>query len=489
MTITFTPGTLPVAPTPLPNTCFGFYTDPAFTNRAVLFPTYLNSSGICTLSQPNVTYFTDIQVVTDQRQPSTRTVNFPVAGAGSLVLDGNVEATNLNTLNSGPSDLQSAIFSLIDTVLFSQPGTSIPIATMDTNLQNDKLIGKYYTKGTLKLPQTMTSGQYYDQSNNPQPYSTWGYVTFTFAIPLAGNTVTVNFNIFIDNKLWASQYPYSEVLAIVPPMDWTPLINNDLTQSTNTVVASAEDIMDRAVAMSNPQLSQMAATGSLVYHYTAVGPNNAWNVLTPFGVLYKGQKPSTQQINAALRTEMANSGVGNQASWTSRFPGVFASGRFYLVPMWDQTVVTNGVQTYTDMINTQTALTKAGNVFSSLSTSQIQADGTIFTSPYNFIPVVAFRDPENDPSANVPSISAVHPTYQPAARDNYVFQQMTAATQQFSSTLIDVLSQLSGQTPADGSVYQSVTELGIMSIVFVVGTYEYCVVSPSSYNLAQGVYQ
>ena len=481
----FQPGTLPVLPTPLADTCYAFYSDPAFKDRSAPFPTYLKSGGLCTLSQTASTFFTSMENLVDPRDPTGRVISFPQAGAGSLLMDGNIEATNLGYLGSATADLREALFNLIDQVGLAQSSLTDTTAQLDAQLTADKQVGQYYVKGSLRLPKQQAAGSYYDSSNKAQTYSTWGQITFGWNFPVTGGTTTVTFHIFLDCNTWISDYPYSEVLSIVPPLDWSPLLSADLSVVTTLSIAGSEDVMDRAVSMISSQLEAQSGTGAFVYHFNAVGPSKAWTVACPFGVVYKGQQPTVQQIRAALRTEMANSGVGTEASWSARFPGVFAIGRYYLVPLWDATTNLGDRQIYSGMIQPNDAIAKVGNVFPAVSATVLNTEGYFITSPYDLIQLMAFRDPNNDPASQIGLLPTLIPSYQTLARDNYLFAQMDQNSQAFSSALIDSLSVLSGQTPDDADLYQQVTELGITTVLFTVGSIEYAVVSPDTYNAAQ----
>lgn len=489
MSGSFATGSFPVAAQPYSNTCYAFYSDPAFRDRSTPYALYGASGGVCTLSQTGWTFFTTLARIDDPRDPTTRKVSFPEQGAGSLLFDGTLEKSNLNLIESADASLMQAIFSLIDQVGLSTNSLTATTAVLDAQLTADATVGKYYVAGSLKLTKDQQTGNYYDANNKPQTYTTWGDITVTLNVPSGTTTTPIVFHFIMADATWRTDYPYSEIVQVLPSMDWQDLLTGDLSTMTANTLSTVTTLMGQAVSLFSPQMLQWSVTDGLVFNFNAIGPSKAWVESVPFGILYKGQTPSVQQIRDAVQRAMANSGIGTQTDWQNRFPGVFALGRYYLVPMWDMTATLPNRQIYTAFMDAPAMWQKVANIFSNMTTTTLSTEARTFTSPYNLIQLLSFRDPTNDASANIKQITEIHPTYQCVSRDSGMFPLMDASTQTFSSSLIDALSILSGQTPSDSDLYQTVTEMGITSVIFVVDQIEYAVISPTTYNAAQELYQ
>lgn len=464
---------------------YAYLCDPAFTNYSTPLPNYLkNNGGIGNISQVGLSYFLDVSILTDTRDPNSRTVAIPHTRSGSLLFDGEFDEDATTLLNAVPNATLQAIFELTDKVFFNQ-SQSTQTSDVDKSLTADSNIAKIYVPGSLKLPEDQVSGQYYDAQGQSHPFSTWSYLICDLQIPSGSTTVTQTFHIFCEDMAWRKYYPHSTIMSITPPISYNDLLNLPLNTAQANELVTATNTMNLAMQnFSGPQ-SQETATGGMVFPLKAIGPNSLWTVVTPWGILYKGQQPSVTQIRQYIKKNVEASGVGTPDQWKARFPDLYIIGRYYIVPFWDITYQMTDSVIYKGIAKDKSLLQKVEAMFPSLDATYISGNVEYFTSPYDLIRCASILDSQSQQV--LPALGDIHPTYREVNTDDPSFSYMDQSTQSFSSNLIKCLAIWSGAS--SDPLYIKATENGINYISYTINEIEYVVISPDSYNSAQRTYQ
>lgn len=464
---------------------YAYLCDPAFTNQNTPLPNFLNDNiNIGNISQVGLSYFLDVSVLSDKRDPSTRNVSIPHTKNGYLLLDGEYDTSSSTLISSIPQSTIDALFKLTDTVFFNQ-STTASTKDVDNVLISDNQISSIYVPGSLKLPETQVNGTYYDTTGKSQPFTTWSYLICDLKLPSGSTSVTQTFHIFCEDSSWKKNYPNSTIMSVTPPMEFSDLLSLPLNTAQANELAIATNTMNLAMKnFSGPQ-SRETATGGLVFSLKAKGPNGLWEVLTPWGILYKGQTPSVTQIRKYIRNTVENSGVGTPDQWKARFPDLYIVGRYYLIPFWDNTYSMSDSTIYRGIVKDSDLINKIENLFPSLDQKFITNNVEYLMSPYDLISIGAVFDPQS--LQQLPSLKDLHPTYRSVDSDDSSFSYMGKDTQLFSANLIQCLSIFSGASK--NPLYIVTHENGLEYIAYSINEIEYVVISPNCYNTAQRSFQ
>lgn len=464
---------------------YAYLTDPAFIKRNTSLPNYLkNNGGIGQISQVSLSYFLDVSVLSDTRDSTKRTVTIPHTTNGDLLFDGEFDSSATSLLENATSDVINSIFELTDAVFFSEHA-STATADIDKALSGNADIARVYVAGSIKLPENQVTGNYYDDSGNTISFTTWPYLICDLNLPVGTTTVTQTFHIFCEDSAWRKGYPNSTIMSVTPPVSYSDLLSLPLNTAQANELTTATTTMNLAMAnFSGPQ-SMETATGGMVFSLRAVGSNNTWVVNTPWGILYKGQQPTVTQIREAIKSACENSGVGTIDQWKSRFPDLYIIGRFYIIPFWDMTYQLSDSLIYKGIVKETAMLKKLDNLFPALGMENIENAVEYFSSPYNYIHLASIMDPGSLQKLN--DLNEIHPTYRSVSADEPSFSYMDKSTQEFSTGIIQCLSIFS--KASSNSLYTPYTENGLTYIPFSINEIEYAVISPDTYNSAQGVYQ
>lgn len=464
---------------------YAYLIDPAFNKRNTALPNYLkNNGGIGQISQVGLSYFLDVSVLSDSRDSTKRVVNIPHATNGSLLFDGEFDSDATTLLQSATQDVINSMFELTDLVFFGSH-SSTSTADVEKSLLANSVIAKTYVTGSLKLPENQVTGNYYDDNGDTVSFTTWPYLICDLNIPVGTTVVAQTFHIFCEDKAWRVGYPHSTIMSVTPPMNYSDLLSLPLNTAQANELTTATNTMNLAMAnFSGPQALE-TATGGMVFSLRAIGPNGTWTVNTPWGVLYKGQQPTVTQIRGAIKTACETSGVGSVDQWKSRFPDLYIIGRFYIIPFWDMIYKLNDSTIYKGIVKETAMLKKLDNLFPSMGIENIAAAVEYFTSPYDFIHLASIMDTGS--LQNLGELNALHPTYRTVRADDPSFSYMDKSTQEFSTGIIKCLSIFSNA--ATDPLYTPYTENGLTYIPYSINEIEYAVISPDTYNSAQGVYQ
>lgn len=464
---------------------YAYLTDPAFVRRNTPLPNYLKyNGGIGIISQVGLSYFLDVAMLADKRDPASRDVNIPHPSGGALLFDGEFDSDATTLLENVPQSTINAIFAITDRIFFSGKETK-KTADIEADLLSNKDIASILVPKTLRLPESQVTGSYYDDTGNAQSYSTWPYLVCDLSIPVGSTTVTQTFHIFCEDMAWRKGYPHSTIMSVTPPLSYSDLISLPLNTAQGNEIAVVTNAMNMAMQNFGGPQSQETATGGMVFSLRAVGPNGIWTIMTPWGILYKGQQPTVTQIRAAIRTACENSNTATPDQWKQRFPDLYIIGRYYIVPLWDQTYQLTDSQIFKGIFKDNDILDKLSNIFPAFSTDYINKSVEYFTSPYDFIHLASIIDPGS--VQDIGPLNKRHPTYRELRVDDPSFSYMDKLAQQFSSNLIECLAIFS--KTSQSSILIPYSENGLTYIPFSIDQVEYAILSPETYASAQGVYQ
>lgn len=452
--------------------------DPAFSNARSPVHQYINTGDVAQLSSKSLSFFTTVFDGTDTRDPSTRTVNWSATTSPSIYFDDSVSPDFATALNGTDTGTLNALYALIDRVIFDHQ-TSDTQTALDQILTNDAVIGKIYVSSSLELSQDTATATVYLQNGNTVTLAvpTYAYVMVTIAVGTTPQTFGIT--LWASNSAFIASYPVSTIVAVVPPMDYATLLTGPLvTESANifTVAAQAATLNYKTLY---PQLDAVNESGYMTYPVT-VYDSSGNSTQAIFNILYKGQEPSSLQVSEAIQAAVLASGTGSKTAWQARIPELFVVSRFYLIPVWDNTIARPDQVAFASIMNTVSIEAKVKKIFSSGTYLNQIPLVDVLVAPYNRMPVVSVPDINNPPGSS--TLMQMYPDFQCYGSTDANFAYMRTATQKFSNDLTDALAVASGNTTA--STQRMVTTNGMTFYVFTEGSTEFFVMTPQTYTAA-----
>ena len=198
---------------------------------------------------------------------------------------------------------------------------------------------------------------------------------------------------------------------------------------------------------------------------------------------YKGKPPTVSQIRDAIRSDIVTSGVGTQAQWQTRTPGLYIIGRFYLFPLWDKTVTKSTTVLNQAIIENRdiSAINKTAMAAEGLSVDI--ATESQFQSGYDGLVILVVPDASYVPMDTSLVWSAYltdyFPDFQSCTSTDPIYALLDQNTQAFIMRLNTILAKASGATSTDTTATTVENQLIYYSIT--IGEIELCVVTKACY--------
>lgn len=326
------------------------------------------------------------------------------------------------------------------------------------------------------------------QSNKNHTLNVPDYFTFTFIDNSGEDSVGYEIKVWLSRKNFLENYPLSTIIKVILPCDYTYILDpTKFSGSIDALVKSTDfsfnmiDVRDYELGDDIPEVSDISTldtSGLLTFKTRYVISSQATQQL-PFGVLFKGAKPSTMEVRKAIREYLIDiSGVA-ESKWEVLLPDLFVTGQFFLVPMWNN--ITARISTenmYPSIINYKSMDKIFTTLFPDLSTTFIHKYQEVLTNGQSEIFITSLPDELNDD--NVYSIYSLHPTYQHHTPQDPSYAYQEDKTKGFNKSLNRCLSALMGETVIDGELNSTNID-GIKYISFTASRIEYHVLKKSSY--------
>jgi len=192
------------------------------------------------------------------------------------------------------------------------------------------------------------------------------------------------------------------------------------------------------------------------------------------------------QIKRAVQDDLLNNSIHSKGEWFDLAPDLFRNNEFILIPTWDNSKLTSGIQSGVLDIN---RAVKLADMFCPFY-SQDHVDGNIelVTCTYRYLPLVIVAGDANIEEGN--TFTKVHSTYIPVGSESPDFGKMAPDTGAFALKLNSAMvlaESLSQFTPLP-SGYGRVERDGLTFITFSANfDIEYYVLTRVSYNSLLGV--
>lgn len=437
-----------------------------FIGDAMFKPTAINEQGetlfppVCFLDDTIENYFEERLTVSD-----TRSERISPQYTGKIWIY--TDASKLpedNFFEELTTESRNILFGLIETLYMSEGLTQ---AQLEETLRTDPIYGLVYTQESLRLG-TISVGTGVDESS-PAPKTMLDSIEFEISLPEG----TEKFKLWMNRSEFAKSYPLSTISKVALPCDNTILLN---PSKVTTVV----DALIQSTAFSFEELASDIATedhsGLLVYTTKYVVSSTSVKLM-PFGILYKGAKPTSLEIRKAIRDKLLSYGTATKEVWENLLPDLFVTGQYFIVPIWDNTVVRPERIMYPSIIKMKTIFDKLETLYPNMDATFIHDKQELLTCAKSEIFLLSIPDPLNESSF---SILEQHPTYQFHDPLDPLHSNMELKTKEFSIRLNRCMSILFGETVLEEFVTNTID--GRKYLSFVSSGIEYHVLSEEGYT-------
>lgn len=456
----------------------GFVIDRSFTDQSNLFNDILTDADgtVASLNQKSLSYFNQVSVFQDKRLPENRVVNWPAQFAPAFVFDDQIYSLFVNTVNTQTELVANSIFKMVDFLLFNYD-SGVSAQNREDYLLNDSDISDIYVPGSMSLSTTLVPGTIYRTGAADETVDVPAYVKFSLTLPSGVTTKTFVITIYASNAAWLVGYNVSTIVKVVPPLPYSQLYNQSLTSAVDNIFSTASLSSNLNYSETESTIGNVQISG--ITPYPAVLTDSADNTVSvPFNILYKGRKPTLTEIRTAIKSDLLSSGVGTEAGWEARIPGIFVAGRFYIIPYWDMYYTKSDQVVFPSVLDYAKLGENANLIMESSGFGDITEHMSILPVYYNLMTVASV--PDLTGAVDIQKITDIIPDYQSFSPQAENFAYMNPPTRSFSQQLNLILSIDSGTQPPS-TIYPQITENLLTFYSFVVEKYEICVITKLNY--------
>lgn len=455
-----------------------FVVDQAFINRAnPISDFFIESFGsVATLTPKAFSYFNNPAVYQDRRDPSSRNINWAAETSPSIVVDETSYSGFVSTINNLSVSASSGFFKIVDRLLFNyDPSRSHE--NLEDILIGDPEISAIYVPNSFLLSATLEEGTFYFSSGLDNTVDVPTFVKFSIQLPSGSTTITYVITLFTSVEAWLTGYDISTIVKVVPPLPYSDIYSGSLISTGSNIFSTANLSATLNYNTTKETLGTVSVSGTIMFIAIAVDVEGNTAPI-PFNILYKGRIPTRSEIRAAIRDDLLISGVGNLSGWEARLPGVYISGRFYIVPLWDLTYTKPDQILFPSILDYDLIKEKTNLILESTGFGDLSSYMDVIPVYYNRMTMMAV--PDITGVVDIQKLSTLISDYQNYSTDEENFEYMDEFTKTFSSQLNRVLALDSTDQTSDEFII--ITENLLTFYSFVVDKYEMCVITKDNYN-------
>ena len=458
----------------------GFISDLAFVNRNSHINGILDSttSMVGSLNPKALSYFNTPSELIDTRPPASRTVGWSATTSSKLTVDSTSYGNFVTTINNLGTSISTGFFKIVDALMFDSSANRTQ-AQLEAFITADPDMSAIYTPGTLSVSTNVIQAPVYGTSVSTVPVPS--FIGFTISV-LSGSTVeSYAFTLFTSVSAFLTGYTPSTIVSVVFPLTFVQMYEDPLLTSTGNIFSTSSATSSLAFNTTQALLGTIQVSGMIEFIMTLTD-SSANTAPIPINILYKGNTPTQQEIRLAIQAKLNASGVGTVSGWQARVPGIYVSGRFYIIPLWSDTL-TKADEIIYPSIQPITNFTNVTNkILSSLGLGDLTSNTDVFPTFFNKMYVTAVPDLSG---ATTPThLSLVLPDYQDYNTQDANFGYMTLNSQAFANNLNAILAL--DYSNASSSAYTAANENDLTFYSFAVDNYEMCVITRTCYNAIMG---
>ena len=412
------------------STVYGFITDTLFWKKQMVDLDNSVDTGVGYLDDILINYFHKIGKVHDPREQRLDVIGVVLQGNISLLFD----VSKMDSVHGAfvdPKENEVAtLFNIIEKIYITQDRTE---SELNRELTNDTEHYGSYIENSVRRSNGYTT-------TNPEgvrdSLRIYDYIEFDCLM----NGEEVHFKLWLSNESFKKNYPLTTITKVIPPCDVKYLL--DPSQQSNIIDAvanAADSIFDNI----DTGTAGVDHTGILNYRTQwVVSSQNIPEIR--FGLMYQGAVPSSLEARAAIRDYLVGLGIAHDGVWESRFPDLFITAQFFLIPMWDNTVERPNSKygtIYPAIIDQSKLYDDTVRILPSFDVKWIQSHLEVMTNPFNTTFLTVVPDPLNEEYF---SLLKVLETYQGFGPDDTNYDYQEANAREFSRYLARAMSILYG---------------------------------------------
>ena len=463
-----------------------FISDHSFVNPNPTAPITIGANGI---GVPTPQLLANYMTPTEIRDPRQVRLNLPQPYTTTLsVLTDGAPAVSafVSDYATIPGAQLVELFNIIDQVCFNYTS----VQTLEQVLLATPANYGIYVAGSLVVAGSETATSYVTGTASQITVPT--RATLTVNLTVGTTTSPWQVTLWLDTALFNSAYPVSTIVAVIPPLSLTDLLNQSITTlNTNALVvareSSALNLVDMTAQAGTLEMITGGVSGYIAYSAKVIDQAGNY-IFMPFNLVYKGHIPGLLDQHAAIRNLLLNSGVGTKLQWQSRIPELFIAATYYLLPLWSDKTTLPNVALYPDIVEVAALISTTKTIMYDMDPTFIDVNLACAVATYNKMMLAVVPDTENDQTRF--SFLHEHPTYQDVATTDSGFQNLAVLTQQFSINLSNALAVASGQTTNNAYTILSLNIPGDPIqrnfVTYVVGDVQYWVLTVESFAAITG---
>ena len=161
-----------------------------------------------------------------------------------------------------------------------------------------------------------------------------GFIEFTYQYPSGDSTTTVNITLWFSANTFNIGYPLGSARTIcgLEDADLKKLNDGTLFTSVSSMVSNLNltTLMDKVYATTNG----LPYTKLRVDEFTWVSTNTNNTVRVPFVTILNGfTDDNIESVKDNVKAKLTSLGVTG-ANWSARFPSIYDTSEFVILPMW-----------------------------------------------------------------------------------------------------------------------------------------------------------
>lgn len=446
---------------------YAFVSDDALKLTDKISTLQSENQGYGVLSGEAINYLVNRGIINDIRKTRLMVLN-NVAPDGkiSLLLDMNrVNPSLLENLTDVDTIL---LFNIIERMIYQQNFSDQNIEHMLTNSSSFR---GYVPQSMLHA---LNSGlaQVRDIAGTLHECNFWDTYIFDFET----ENISCKFHLWISNRAFKTEYPYTTITSVIPPYDPELLLNPiQLVQSGNINVL----MTGSTYIFQNMNLETVARDQNGVYTYpTKYRLDATKTLMLPFALPYCGPRtPTSLECRKAIKDYLEKNTSFSTGDMEALFPELYVDSRFYIVPLWDYYKQLLDREVYPSILQYKALHDHANFIFSERDQDFVNEYMEILLNAQNKMFYLALPDEMN---TDFKSILKQHPTYQDYATHVAAgFRFMAAETQDFAGKFNRCMAILNGE---DTSAEFIRSQIGLQwYLSFTSGKAEYFVMEKLSY--------
>jgi hypothetical protein len=417
------------------------------------------------LSKNIQSFFVTPAKVEDSRTARLAVLGQVVSGTLSLHFDSSLDIAK-KAITSMTNAESTRFFNCVEQLYLSQ---NVNLVALDEDMSSSSNYNGYY-QGSLFLSSVLINHSVKVRPNDSQ--NTVLHLPSYFMFDFKVKTEDYTFRIWIGNQAFYEDYPESAITDVIFPCDPRYFLDFSKYKSILTAVTDSSKF---SFDKTHKAVSTEDHTGLFTYETRYNIGENSVNFM-PFGIMYKGKRPSTLAIRDAIRKELEALGIADGDTWESLFPDLYVVAQFYIVPMWHNFEVRPERTLYPSVLKIKDIMQVMREIFPDLRVEYINEHNEILANGFNECFSVVIPDTLN---ASIFSFRDLHPTYvyHPAQHPGHVW--MDPATQAFNIRFNRLMAVLWGQSTTNEFVPVDLDNRTWMT--FVTSGIEYYVLAKEFY--------